>query len=142
MGAAEFTAPPPEGMVLRQRGLKMKVRFVTLATCLAAAWSCSACSRSNNLLLGRVEAAVGGHTVVVTDCYRVSVPGPQKLEETAAGQPVYRFAPCRDAVVLIRGEELVVNGRSYGRIGGNDRVTVDHGRVLINERAALKASAD
>ncbi len=34
------------------------------------------CSRSNNLLLGRVEAVVAGHTVVVTDCYRTSVPAP------------------------------------------------------------------
>ena len=34
------------------------------------------CSRSNNLLLGRVEAVVAGHTVVVTDCYRTRVPQP------------------------------------------------------------------
>jgi hypothetical protein len=27
-----------------------------------------ACSRSNNVLLGRVEAKVGSHAVVVTDC--------------------------------------------------------------------------
>ena len=51
----------------------------------------SACSRSNNLLLGRVEATVGTHAVVVTDCYRTSVPSPQRLEDA-----VYRFTPCRD----------------------------------------------
>jgi hypothetical protein len=89
----------------------------------------SACSRSNNLLLGRVQAEVGSHTVVVTDCYRTSVPPPQRL-----GDAVYRFTPCRDADVLIRGDELLVNGQSYGRLNPADSVVVDHGVVSI-ERA-------
>ncbi|MEN3326823.1 MAG: hypothetical protein V7638_1630 [Acidobacteriota bacterium] len=94
----------------------------------------SACSRSNNLLLGRVEATVGGHTVVVTDCYRTSVNPPEK-----AGVPSeqsYRFMPCRDADVLIRNDELIVNGSSYGLLKQADAVTIDHGKVLINEIAA------
>ena len=63
------------------------------------------CSRSNNLLMGRVEATVGTHTVVVTDCYRTTVPPPELL---ANGD--HHFMPCRDADVWIRGEELTVNG--------------------------------
>ena len=86
----------------------------------------SACSRSNNLLLGRVQAQVGSHTVVVTDCYRTSVPPPQRL-----GDAVYRFTPCRDADVLIRGDDLLVNGQSYGRLNPTDAVLVDHGVVSI-----------
>ena len=35
------------------------------------------CSRSNNLLMGRVEASVGGHLVAVTDCYQTSVAPPR-----------------------------------------------------------------
>ncbi len=98
------------------------LRVVPLcAVCLLAA-----CSRSNNLLLGRVEASVGNHTVVVTDCYRTSVPPPQKIEAT-----VYRFTPCRDADVVIRKEELTVNGRPYGRLNPGDSVLVDHGVVAI-----------
>ena len=93
----------------------------------------SACSRSNNLLLGRVEAEVGSHTVVVTDCYRTSVPPPQRLGD-AAGRAVYRFTPCRDANVLIRGGELLVNGQSYGRLNPADAVLVDHGVVSIERR--------
>ena len=89
----------------------------------------SACSRSNNLLLGRVQAQVGSHTVVVTDCYRTSVPPPQRL-----GDAVYRFTPCRDADVLIRGDELLVNGQSYGRLNPTDTVLVDHGVVSIRQR--------
>ena len=84
------------------------------------------CSRSNNLFLGRVEALVGAHTVVVTDCYRFSVPPPEKIESTS-----YRFMPCRDADVLIRGDELSVNGKSYGRLNPNDAILVDHGVVSI-----------
>jgi hypothetical protein len=103
-------------------------------TCLGAAMVLlAACSRSNNLLLGRVQAEVGPHMVVVTDCYRTRVPPPQRLGD-AAGQPVYRFVPCRDADVLIRGNELVVNGQSYGSMNPTDAVLVDHGVVSIQRR--------
>jgi hypothetical protein len=105
------------------------------AACLCAAALAAACGRSNNLLEGRVEAKVGAHAVVVTDCYRTSVPAPQKIEDaSSAGRETYRFTPCRDADVLIRGDELVVNNTSYGRLKQGDSVTVDHGRVLINDR--------
>src|SRR5689334_11423063 len=96
--------------------------------------ACSACSRSNNVLLGRVEAIVGGHTVVVTDCYRTSVAPPEKIG--GPSEQSYRFTPCRDADVLIRNDELIVNGNSYGLLKQTDAVTVDHGKVLINEIAA------
>ena len=92
----------------------------------------ASCSKSNNLLLGRVEANVGGHNVVVTDCYRTSVTPPKKTEDL--GRTAYRFTPCRDADVLIRDEELVVNGQSYGRLRPTDSVLVDHSVVKINGR--------
>ena len=96
--------------------------------------ACSGCSRSNNLLLGRVEATVGGHTVVVTDCYRTSVTLPEKVG--GPSEQSYRFMPCRDADILIRNDELIVNGNSYGLLKQEDAVTVDHGKVLINEMPA------
>lgn len=121
----------------------MKVpRLITTLPLACAAALAVACTRSNNLLLGRVEAKVGSHTVVVTDCYRTSVPAPQKVETAEAGaRETYRFTPCRDADVLIRDEELVVNGTSYGRIRQGDSVTVDHGRVLVNEQQARAVNA-
>lgn len=91
-----------------------------------------ACGQSNNLLLGRVQATVGGHTVVVTDCYRTSVPPPQRGQDRPAGEPSYRFTPCRDADVLIRGEEVSVNGHSYGHLDAADGILVDHGVVSIH----------
>ena len=101
---------------------------------LAFAVALGGCSRSNNLLLGRVEATVGEHTVVVTDCYRTRVPAPQQF--AAPDGPGFRFTPCRDANVEIRGGRLTVNGRAYGTIAPRDSVTVDHGRVLVNEQPA------
>jgi hypothetical protein len=85
------------------------------------------CSRSNNLLFGRVEAVVAGHTVVVTDCYRTKVPQPVPEVNGAT------FTPCRDAVVAIRNEQLSVNGTSYGPLVRNAKVLVDHGRVSIEK---------
>ena len=89
-----------------------------------------ACSRSNNLLLGRVQAAVGAHTVVVTDCYRTSVAPPEKVDDGHGGT-TYRFMPCRDADVVIRGDELSVNGKSYGHVRPHAAILVDHGVVSI-----------
>ena len=105
------------------------LRAIVLVT---AAILTSSCSRSNNLLLGRVEATVGGHRVEVTDCYRTSVPLPQQLKDLPDGKHVYQFSPCRDADVLIRGEELIVNGKSYGPLKQGAVIVVDHGRVSIN----------
>jgi hypothetical protein len=99
---------------------------ITVAS-LAIVMLFSSCSPSNNLLLGRVETTAGGHTIVVTDCYRTSVDPPRT--ENLAGVTTYSFAPCRDAQVLIRGDQLIVNGQTYGRIGPTDSVLVDHGVV-------------
>ena len=88
----------------------------------------AACSRSNNVLLGRVETDINGHRVAVTDCYQFfGIPQAQKLAEGS-----YRYAPCKDAMVTIQGDSLFVNGTSYGDLGASDSVTVDHGKVLIN----------
>jgi hypothetical protein len=96
-----------------------------LGCCSIAAVMTAACSQSNNLLLGEVQATVGTHTVVVTDCYRTSVPPPQKSGDD------YRFTPCRDADLIISDETLSVNGRSYGHLDSNDSVLVDHGGVSV-----------
>jgi|SRR3954454_4503981 len=88
------------------------------------------CNRSNNLLMGRVEAAVGGHPVVVTDCYRTSVPQPEQVEGG------WRWTPCRDADIHIRSGVLEVNGRGYGKIGDGDAVLVDHGVVSVRRAGA------
>jgi hypothetical protein len=116
--------------------VKMKLILSIALMCLCTLLLSAACGRSNNLLLSRVEAKVGGHTVAVTDCYRTSVPRAEQISESANDKPVYRWGPCRDADILIRGDELVVNGRMYGRLKDGDEIVVDHGKVLINEEEA------
>lgn len=101
-----------------------------LACCGVAMAVSSACGPSNNLLFGKVQATVGTHTVVVTDCYRTSVPPPQKSGDD------YRFTPCRDADVLIHDETLSVNGQSYGHLNPGDSVLVDHGKISVNRQQA------
>jgi hypothetical protein len=103
--------------------------FLELFCCIAAALTC-ACSQSNNLFLGEVRAIAGSHKIVVTDCYRLSVDPPQATPDG------YRYTPCRDADIVIRKEEAIVNGRSYGHIGPNDSILVDHGRVSVGPSAA------
>jgi hypothetical protein len=93
---------------------------------LAFALMAAGCSRSNNLLLGRVESTVGTHPVVVTDCYRTRVAPPQQM-----GATDYSFMPCRDADIRIRNEQLTVNGVTYGNLRPKDGVLVDHGVVSI-----------
>jgi hypothetical protein len=115
------------------------IEIIRLA-CLSTILSSSSCSRSNNLFLGTVEAPVDGHTVVVTDCYRLTVPPPQKIDDAADGYSTYRFLPCRDAVVVIRSGELFVNGKSYGPLRPQDDVLVDHGFVYFKPRETAPAA--
>ncbi len=125
-------------------GKRASVRAVSLAALtLSSSW---ACSRSNNLLLGEVQAEVGSHHVRVTDCYRTSVDPPR--ETRGGGVVSYRFTPCRDADVLVlknlvvnkmlnvNDDELTVNTVYYGRISPNDSILVDHGVVSVNGHEA------
>src|SRR5204862_7020006 len=103
-----------------------KMQFRLALVCTAALLA--ACSQSNNVLLGRVEKTVGTHKIVVTDCYRTSVPQPEQLPGAT-----WHYAPCRDADIWIRGDQLEVNGRSYGAIAQTDSVLVDHGVVSVKK---------
>jgi len=91
----------------------------------------TACTRENNVILGRVESAVGTHTVVVTDCYRTSAPAPDQV-----GATDYHYLPCKDADVWIKADVLTVNGKAYGKLNPGDGVLVDHGVVSIERKQA------
>jgi hypothetical protein len=111
----------------------MKCQAFRLFVFVAVAGLLAGCSRSNNLLLGRIEATVAGHTVVVTDCYRPTVPAPEPIGSRSGEPTGVRFRPCRDADVVIRGDRLTVNGKAYGELARNDTVVVDHGVVRIEK---------
>jgi len=104
----------------------------------------TACSRSNNLLLGEIRAKLGSHDVLVTDCYRTSAPEPVSTTHRRT------WEPCRDARIVIEevkddAERLSVNGTDYGALNAGDSVLVDHGAVSIQrkslaERAGRRSS--
>jgi hypothetical protein len=121
--------------------IDLNPRVILVMTFALVALSLSACSKSNNLLLGRVEAKVGTHTIVVTDCYRTSVPSVQSFKDSADSSLSYRFTPCADADVVLRDERLSVNGISYETLASGDTVVVDHGQVLVNTHIARRAAA-
>lgn len=96
------------------------------------------CSRSNNLVLGRVTMRFADHNVVVTDCYRTTVPRPAPAAQNDG--VLFHWAPCRDADITIRERDVVVNGRTYGPLMSGDAITVDHGKVLIADSPAKEVA--
>jgi hypothetical protein len=84
-----------------------------------------------------VEADAGSHHIVVTDCYRLSVDPPREIKGPG-GESGYRYTPCRDADVLIQGDQTIVNGRSYGHIDPAGSILVDHGVVSIGRAHVQK----
>ncbi len=91
-------------------------------------------------VFGVEQATINGHTIVVTDCYRLGKQQPQTIED-APGKSIHRFTPCRDVDILLKYEELIVNGTSYGVLNKGDRVTLDHHKVLINGKEAQEIAS-
>lgn len=87
---------------------------------------------SPNAWPGRIDAQVGGHRVVVTECYREQTPIVEQLEPTAEGEAAFRFAPCADAVIMLEGDQLTVNGIDYGSVRPGDTIVVHRGRVIVD----------
>ena len=91
------------------------------------------CAGMIDLLQGHVQGDVAGHHVLVTDCYRTDPPKPERMADEN-GVAVWKYAPCRDAVIMLRGPELEVNGRAYGALGAGDEILVNHGKVSVNRK--------
>ena len=104
--------------------------FLRVLSILLSSLVMTCCSRSNNLLLGRIETRVGSHQVVVTDCYRTRAPRPTLSRNR------YIYEPCRDARIVIDGDRLSVNGQDYGQLDPNESVLVDHGVVSTQRKPA------
>ena len=99
-----------------------------ISTATIVAISCAAlssCDVQNNQLLGRVEADIDRHKVVVTHCYTKQL---AKVLSTDDGDS---WTPCKNAAVVIKDGMLYVNGESYGQLGDGDSVLVENGRAKI-----------
>jgi methylthioribose-1-phosphate isomerase len=100
----------------------------TISTVGIIAMSCaalSACDVQNNQLIGRVEADIDRHQVVVTHCYTKQL---AKVLSTDDGDS---WTPCKNAAVVIKDGMLFVNGESYGKLGDGDSVLVEDGKAKI-----------
>ena len=87
--------------------------------------SLSACDVQNNQLIGRVEADIDRHQVVVTHCFTKQL---AKVQSTDDGDS---WTPCKNAAVVIKDEMLYVNGESYGQLAEGDSVLIENGRAKI-----------
>ncbi len=112
-------------------------RIVIAAAVLGLA---SGCARLDSVVLGHVQATVAGYHVSVTDCYRTTIPEPERPSSLADGTQVYRWAPCRDAQIVIRGRTLVVNDREIQTLRPGDEILVDHGKVSVHSTPTLSSS--
>ncbi|MGL4648536.1 MAG: hypothetical protein ACRC1H_03940 [Caldilineaceae bacterium] len=83
-------------------------------------------------LIGRQTEVVAGHTVMVYDCRRMDDIAVEQLTDNAAGEEIFRFAPCGDSEVLIEGDRLTVNGTFFGTLSEESWVVVNTPRVTVN----------
>ncbi len=84
-------------------------------------------------VLNRDKTVLGAHPVMITPCgwkLEDKFGGPVKDEQT--GKVYYKHS-CGETIVTIKDEELVVNGKSYGKLATTtDSVKVDGGKVFVN----------
>lgn len=88
------------------------------------------------------KSVLGAHPVMITPCG-------WKLEDKFAGSvkdettgKVYHKYTCGETILTIKDEELVVNGKSYGKLAKEtDSVKVDGSKVFVNDRE-VQAVAD
>ena len=90
------------------------------------------CSSMNEVVWNKAETTIDGHHVVIRPC-RDSY---QRTETDKKTNQHHVFA-CGDKVkVEIRNDELTINGKSYGKLGGGDSVEVNREKVFINKKEA------
>lgn len=92
-------------------------------------------------LLNRDNSVLGSHPVTITPCgwkLEDKFAGVVKNEQT--GKTYYKYT-CGETALIIKDEELVVNGKSYGKLlRDTDSVKVDGSRVLVNGKEVQAVS--
>jgi hypothetical protein len=83
---------------------------------------------AREVMLGQAENIIGGRKVTVTPCRNAK----RTTLKDNAPLDSHHVIECGATKVEIINEELLVNEKSYGRLGEQTPVLVAHGKVLIN----------
>ena len=117
---------------MRIKAKKKSVIYLSLCAVLL----CGGCAGSG------LVTQTGGHRIKVTSATKArhGLITNESLHEQD-GAATYRYHGVlgtktaeRATEVTIKDEDLIVNGKSYGKLKPGDSITVDGGRVLINEQ--------
>src|ERR1044071_4709696 len=83
-------------------------------------------------LRGQHENQVDGHHIVIMKPCGLFTENTTRIENVA-GRTKYEYI-CGETNVsmVLKDNELSVNGQSYGTINEDDSITFDHGKVLIS----------
>lgn len=78
------------------------------------------------------ETDLGTHHLSVRpNCQAASTHSESHTDEKGKTEILSYEYKCGDTTVLIRGDELTVNGKSYGSLKEGDSITVNNGAVAI-----------
>lgn len=81
------------------------------------------------------KTVLGAHAVMITPCgWKLEDKFAGSVKDEQSGKTYYKYS-CGETILTIKDEELVVNGKSYGKLGQpTDSIKVDGGRVLVNDK--------
>jgi hypothetical protein len=116
-----------------------RAKIIMFSLCVGAMLVFQGCNASmKNRVLGRSWTYMGGHEVVIAPCYWPSRKSAGNITD-ATPNATYQFT-CGQTEVVIKNEELFVNGKSYGVLHKGERVGVERGLIRINADEIAKVA--
>jgi hypothetical protein len=84
-------------------------------------------------VFNRDNTTLNAHPVTITPCgWKLEDKFAGTTKDELTGKPYFKHT-CGETVVAIKDEELIVNGKSYGKLAKpTDAVKFDNGRVFVN----------
>jgi len=109
-----------------RKSSSIKSVAVLLSLCFVSL--CAGCHHSTMTIVNHGQDVINGHRVTITPCLHSTN---TTLKDKSPEDSLHSMK-CGETEVVINNEELVVNGKSYGKLKTGAAVAVDHGRVLID----------
>lgn len=80
------------------------------------------------------EKMLGSHRVRIKPGTITTSSSQSSSSGSGTSETYYEFSSGTTRVA-IKNEELIINDQTYGKLNPNDSIEVDHGRVLVNDKA-------